>query len=99
MQLNDVGDRADLTCSAAPVQVEGRLPGGEKYYFRARHGEVCLAVGGVDPSNGAAWERCEDHPDASYLPAGDGLAIMRRLAWAYAGGGTEELASGDADRY
>jgi hypothetical protein len=64
-----------LACLAAPVQVEGLLPCGEQFYFRARHTEACLAVGGVDPSNAPAWEHCDLHPEASYLPANDGLAL------------------------
>jgi hypothetical protein len=74
------GWHAALTCLAAPVQVEGLLPCGEQFYFRARHTEACLAVGGVDPSDVPAWEHCEPYPEASYLPANEGLAILRRLA-------------------
>jgi hypothetical protein len=75
--------QADLTCAAAPVQVEGSLPGGELFYFRSRHVDVCLAVGGSDPSDIPAWQQCEPHPDASYLPAGDGIAILQMLAQGY----------------
>jgi hypothetical protein len=62
------------------VQVEGFLPDGEPFYFRARHGEACLAVGGPDPADAAPWERCLQHREASHLPADDGLPILRRLA-------------------
>jgi hypothetical protein len=77
------GWQAALTCLAAPVQVEGLLPCGERFYFRARHAEACLAVGGADPSDVPVWERCESHPAASYLPAHEGLAVLRRLAGLY----------------
>ena len=71
------------TCIAAPVHVEGRVPGGDLFYFRSRHGDACLAVGGPDPADVAPWERCLPHPDARYLPASDGVAIMQNLAQAY----------------
>jgi hypothetical protein len=35
----------------APVQVFGTLPTGQKYYFRARHTDVSLAIGGDDPAD------------------------------------------------
>jgi hypothetical protein len=81
--LEAQGWRAQLTCSAAPVQVEGRLPGGELFYFRARHDEACLAVEGEDPADLPDWEQCNAHPEASYLTADDGLAILSALADAY----------------
>jgi hypothetical protein len=84
------GWHAALTCLAAPVQVEGLLPCGERFYFRARHTEACLAVGGADPSDVPAWEHCEPHPDASNLPADDGLVMLRHFAdMYYAGYGKE----------
>jgi hypothetical protein len=78
--LQAEGWTAELTCTAAPVQVEGRLPSGDLFYFRARHDEALLAIGGPDPADVAAWEHSERHPGASYLPAQEGLAIIRRLA-------------------
>jgi hypothetical protein len=81
--LETEGWHGALTCSAAPVQIEGQLPNGERFYFRARHTDACLGVGGADPSDVPAWEQCEPHPDASYLPAHDGVAILHRLADMY----------------
>jgi len=77
---------AEVTCSAAPVQVEGRLPGGRPFYFRARHGEATLAVGGDDPADIPEWERSERHEMASHLPPDDGENIIRRLASRYFAG-------------
>jgi hypothetical protein len=81
--LEAEGWQAALTCSAAPVQVEGLLPNGERFYFRARHTEACLGVGGADPSDVPAWEQCEPRPEASYLPADDGLHMLHRFADMY----------------
>jgi hypothetical protein len=54
-----------------------------KFYFRARHDEARLAIGGHDPSDRADWERSEDHPEASYLSAENGLPIIERLVAIY----------------
>jgi hypothetical protein len=75
---------AEVTCSAAPVQIDGRLPGGQPFYFRARHGEATLAVGGDNPSDIPNWERSERHEMASHLPPDDGEDIIRRLANSFA---------------
>ncbi|MEE6262201.1 hypothetical protein [Plantactinospora sonchi] len=55
--LRAKGWQADLICPAAPVRVEGRLPDGQPFNFRARHGEVSLGVGGADPADVPAWTR------------------------------------------
>jgi hypothetical protein len=54
--LREAGWQAHMTCPAAPVQIEGMLPCGEQFYFRSRHDEILLAVGGQDPSGAAPWE-------------------------------------------
>lgn len=84
VRLRAEGWQAALTCASAPVQIEGRLPSGERFYFRARHDEVSLSVGGTDPAEVQDWERGERYPGASFLPAGDGFAILTRLAQRYA---------------
>ncbi|SCL50284.1 hypothetical protein [Micromonospora chersina] len=84
--LRSEGWEAQVTCEAAPVQVEGRLPSGERFYFRARHSDVSLGIGGEDPADIPEWEESESHEEASWLPATDGEAIIRRLALRYAGG-------------
>jgi hypothetical protein len=71
---------------AAPLQLEGRLPTGEAFYFRARHDEVSLGVGGDDPCWSPVWEGRElfgSDEDASYLSGEDGLTVLRRLVEAY----------------
>lgn len=62
-----------MTCQAAPVQIEGALPNGEPFYFRARFDGVTLDVGKDDPADPSHWSGKEMHPDASYLPAVKGL--------------------------
>jgi len=52
-ELREAGWQAEMTCLAAPVQVEGVLPCGERFYFRSRHNEILPAVGGEDPADGA----------------------------------------------
>ena len=84
-RLREAGWLAEMTCAAAPVQVEGVLPCGERFYFRSRHDEVLLGVGGADPSGGAPWElRAGYGPpgeeEASYLPAQPGLRMLLDLA-------------------
>ena len=75
----------DFSCLGAPVQILGVLPCGEGFYFRSRHDEVLLAVGGEDPSSTAPWERRASYgqpggEDASYLPGGPGLELILALA-------------------
>jgi hypothetical protein len=73
---------------AAPLQLEGRFPTGEAFYFRARHDEVSLRVGGDDPSESPVWEGREPYGSgeaASYLPGKDGLTVLRRMVETYRG--------------
>ena len=77
-----------LTSLAAPLQLEGQLPTGESFYFRARHDQVSLGVGGDDPSWSPEWEGSEQYgsdDDASYLSGEDGLAVLRRLTATFRG--------------
>lgn len=83
--LRREGWEAQVTCEAAPVQVEGTLPSGERFYFRARHSDVSLGIGGDDPADIPEWEASESHQEASYLPATVGEAMIRRLARRYLG--------------
>jgi hypothetical protein len=83
--LREAGWQAEMTCPAAPVQVEGMLACGERFYFRSRHDEILLAVGGEDPSDTAPWERRASsgqpgQEDASYLTAQPGLRLLLSLA-------------------
>jgi hypothetical protein len=55
--LREAGWQVEMTGLAAPVQLEGVLPCGEQFYFRSRHDEVLLAVGGEDPADAAPWEQ------------------------------------------
>jgi hypothetical protein len=64
------------------LQLEGQLPTGEDFYFRARWDEVSLEVGG-DPPVWRGQEQYGSDYDASYLPGEDGLAVLRSLFLAY----------------
>jgi hypothetical protein len=82
--LHEAGWQAELTCLAAPVQVEGVLPCGERFYFRSRHDEILLAVGGEDPADGAPWQQQASYgtpagSEASYLAAQPGLRLLLDL--------------------
>jgi hypothetical protein len=82
--LRGDGWEVEMTCWQAPVQLEGHLPTGEPFYFRARHEHASLAVGGDDPSDVPESEAEESHSNASYLPGSEGLPLIQRLARAYA---------------
>ena len=79
MSLRAAGWQVEMTCHAAPVQLEGALPCGERFYFRSRHDEVLLAVGGSDPADFAPWERSVAYDGAAYLPADPGLRLLLDL--------------------
>ena len=81
--LHEDGWDVEMTCEQAPVQLEGHLPTGEQFYFRARHRHATLAVGGADPADIPEWEAEEPCTNASYLPASEGLPLIQRLAQAY----------------
>lgn len=42
--MNGIQD-SRVTCSAAPVQIEGTLTDGRRFYFRARFGRAQLGIG------------------------------------------------------
>ena len=54
IDLNLRGWTAAVTCSAAPVQLEGVLPSDESFCFRARWDEVALAVSYLPAADGLA---------------------------------------------
>jgi hypothetical protein len=73
---------ARLTCPVAPVQIEGALPSGHGFHFRARHNGVSLRVWPQE-KEGRGWQGEVEYAGAreaaSYLPAADGLPILRDL--------------------
>jgi hypothetical protein len=83
--LREAGWQVEMTGLAAPVQVEGVLPCGEQFYFRSRHSEILLAVGGEDPADGAPWQQQASYgtpgtSEGSYLPAQPGLRLLLDLS-------------------
>lgn len=84
--LRGTGWQVEMTCPAAPVQLEGVLPCGELFYFRSRHDEVLLAVGGEDPADGTPWQRRASYgppgggEEASYLSDQPGLGLLPEMS-------------------
>jgi hypothetical protein len=78
-ELRAEGWQVEMTCQAAPVQLAGRIPDGTEFYFRSRHDDALLAIGGEDPAARGEWEAEIPFTDASWLTAEDGLPIIRRL--------------------
>jgi hypothetical protein len=54
LELRAQGWEVELTCPAAPVQLEGRVPTGEAFYYRCRHNTCSLELGVTDESQD--WE-------------------------------------------
>jgi|SRR5919108_1926774 hypothetical protein len=68
---------------AFPVQLSGRLPTGESFYFRERSGHVWLGVGGDDPVVDPTWRvqfelRGSDMSEEFLLPE-ETYALLTRL--------------------
>jgi hypothetical protein len=81
--LRDQGWEVTLTGSAAPVQLEGRVPSGQSFYYRCRYDTCSLGIGGEDPAGWADWEG-EQEVDggefaASYIEPDDAVRILLAL--------------------
>jgi hypothetical protein len=90
-ELRDQGWDVRLLTLEAPVQLEGALPTGESFYFRARWNEVSLAVGGDDPADVPKWRGAVLYGDersyaASSLPSDDGVLLLHELVRRYRAG-------------
>lgn len=88
-RLRAEGFRVRLTCPITPVQLEGRLPSGERFYFRCR-GDTCalhIAPRRGDPVSQPTWSqvvsRWDEH-EASSLTAEEVEPVLRELLAAYA---------------
>ena len=77
------GWTVDVMTIVAPVQLQGLLPRGERFYFRSRHDEPLLAEGGDDRADAAPWEVREPCGRASHLTCEDGLVMIRRMVSLY----------------
>jgi hypothetical protein len=83
-RLADDGFEAQLTSVAFPVQLEGQLPSGERFYFRERGGRCSLGVGGDDPVVSPQRSAAEDLWDDSvastrFLEPPDAYETFTRL--------------------
>lgn len=90
-RLRAEGFRVRLTCLAAPVQLEGHLPSGERFYLRCRHDTCSLRIAprGVDPVRDPTWSQDIsgwDEHEASSLSPEETEAVLRELLAAYAAG-------------
>src|ERR1700730_1814537 len=77
---------ARVTTYAAPLQLEGCLPTGESFYFRARWNACTLRVSRDSPELGSNWHDTVElagEYSASYLEPGEGEAVFRALVLAY----------------
>jgi hypothetical protein len=80
-RLRSEGWTVELTCDAAPVQIEGTIPSGESLYFRARGNSVSVRLvrGLKDRFGSAGQEYGTTEFAASYLPADPGAQLLRDL--------------------
>jgi hypothetical protein len=62
-QLRVDGFEARLTSILAPLQIEGRLPSGETFYFRSEWGQAQLGIGGDEPWWKPDWMSWKDWDD------------------------------------
>lgn len=87
-KLRSEGFRVRWTCMMAPIQLEGHLPSGERFYFRCRHSRCSLSIApkGGDPIMKPIWHqeisRWGEH-DAGSLEAEEAEAVLRELLAAY----------------
>jgi len=78
----------DMFPSMAPIQLEGRLPSGEQFYFRGRGRQCSLSIAPSegDPVGAPTWMRDVSRwewPKAGSLPAEEAEAVLRELLALY----------------
>ncbi|MEV0820593.1 hypothetical protein [Nonomuraea rubra] len=81
-ELRSRGWEIDVTCFAAPVQLEGAVPEGDRFYYRCRWDTCSLDVGGDDPSAVGDWvgeQSLEGEYAASYLHPDEAVRILLEL--------------------
>lgn len=72
----------ELTCFAAPIQLEGTVPAGDRFYYWCRGNSCSLSIGGTDPADAAPWngeKTVESDFAASYLPPDAAVRILLDL--------------------
>jgi len=96
-QFRKEGFEVSLTSPSAPVQLEGRLPTGEAFYFRSRHdtARLSLAPHDSDPVVHPTWEATFSDPAWEMFQAGalrprETDAIFRELLARYQRGEPSE---------
>ncbi|MEU4704365.1 hypothetical protein [Nonomuraea dietziae] len=80
--LRSWGWEIEITGFAAPIQLEGALPSGDRFYYRCRWDTCSLDIGGDDPAAVADWTHEQivegDHA-ASYLRPDEAVRILLDL--------------------
>lgn len=85
-RLRAQGFEVEVTAYAAPVQLEGRVPSGPRFYYRCRWETCTLGVGGDDPADVAEWEGerfLEGEYSAGHLAPAEAVRVLLALhsAW------------------
>ncbi|EWM19723.1 hypothetical protein [Kutzneria sp. 744] len=73
---------ATITCDSAPLQIEGALSDGRRFYFRGRSGKATLSIAesGQSPhDSAAATARTECAPGECTERAAEAVALVRIL--------------------
>ncbi|MGW6501237.1 hypothetical protein [Nonomuraea angiospora] len=81
-ELRSQGWTIEITGFAAPIQLEGALPSGDRFYYRCRWDTCSLDIGGDDPAALANWTReqiVEGEYAASYLHPDKAVRILLDL--------------------
>lgn len=77
--LHSSGWSAELTSSAIPLVIEGRLPGGVAFAFYAKDDSAELGVGGPDPGDIPEWAVSENFAAAGWISPEQGMPLIQRL--------------------
>ncbi|WP_203884433.1 hypothetical protein [Planotetraspora kaengkrachanensis] len=83
LDLRDRGWEVTLTGPAAPLQLEGRLPSGQSFFYHCRYDTCSLGIGGEDPVSRPDWEgeQVVDGGEyaASYIEPDNAVRILLAL--------------------
>jgi hypothetical protein len=86
-ELRSAGWEVEVTGHAAPVQLEGKVPSGDRFYYRCRWDTCSLDIGGDDPADSPEWtgeQVIDGEYAASHLNPEDAVRILLDLhaGWA-----------------
>lgn len=81
-ELRSQGWEFKMAGYAAPIQLEGRVPSGDPFYYRCRWDTCSLGIGGDDPADIPEWtgeHTVDGEYTASYLHPDDAVRILLAL--------------------